>query len=532
LAVERSLAIARGLALGLGAAHAKGVIHRDVKPENVLLAGNESKAETPKLLDFGIAAMKESATAISRTRGLMLTPEYAAPEQWRGMAAEEMDGRVDLYALGGVLYEMLTGQTAFHSHNSEGWMYQHLQNEPQAPSRLRPELGNWTGLDSLVLGLLAKDREQRPRDAAELYGLLEGVQDAGPQPRRQTVREEWPPPVSEETARAETGPEGASRSEAGFQAEEPLEESDGSHREKSGVWRIFAALLALAVIGFGAWFFFGKHPGKPSHAEAGVPPNSGICVAYPSDRPDESEDVAFVQEMPEFFGQMGMSLLQGRSFVGSDRSGGDPVVIVAAAAAKRWWPDRSPIGQTIRLGNQHDWRIIGVVSNPPIWSKSEKLGMEVYAPVPQVSFSANPGSGLGSATGTPQAQPPEAHNPPQSKPVSALDETREKAASSSPPAPSRRVEISPGVAAGMLLQKTTPVYPPIAKAARVSGTVVLQAVISKTGSIEDLRVISGPAMLQQAALDAVRTWRYEPYVMNGAPVEVLTTVNVIFNLGG
>jgi protein TonB len=96
----------------------------------------------------------------------------------------------------------------------------------------------------------------------------------------------------------------------------------------------------------------------------------------------------------------------------------------------------------------------------------------------------------------------------------------------------KKVNISAGVAVGMLLQKTTPVYPPIAKAARVSGTVVLQATISKTGLIENLRVISGPAMLQQAALDAVKTWRYRPYLLNNEPVEVETTVNVIFTLGG
>jgi protein TonB len=96
----------------------------------------------------------------------------------------------------------------------------------------------------------------------------------------------------------------------------------------------------------------------------------------------------------------------------------------------------------------------------------------------------------------------------------------------------KKVNISAGVAVGMLIQKTQPVYPPIAKAARVSGTVVLQATISKSGQIEGLHVISGPAMLQQAALDAVRSWRYKPYLLNNEPVEVETTVNVIFTLGG
>jgi len=99
-------------------------------------------------------------------------------------------------------------------------------------------------------------------------------------------------------------------------------------------------------------------------------------------------------------------------------------------------------------------------------------------------------------------------------------------------APPKKVNISAGVAVGMLLQKTQPIYPPIAKAARVSGTVVLQAMISKQGTIEDLKVVSGPAMLQGAALDAVRTWRYRPYLLNNDPVEVETTINVIFTLGG
>jgi protein TonB len=96
----------------------------------------------------------------------------------------------------------------------------------------------------------------------------------------------------------------------------------------------------------------------------------------------------------------------------------------------------------------------------------------------------------------------------------------------------KKVNISAGVMQGMLLQKTQPVYPPIAKAARVSGTVVLQATISKNGTIENLHVVSGPAMLQQAAMDAVKTWRYRPYLLNNEPVEVETTVNVIFTLGG
>ena len=96
----------------------------------------------------------------------------------------------------------------------------------------------------------------------------------------------------------------------------------------------------------------------------------------------------------------------------------------------------------------------------------------------------------------------------------------------------KKIAISSGVATGLLVSEVKPVYPPIAKAARQSGTVVLHALISKTGTIEDLKVVSGNATLQSAALDAVRQWRYRPYMLNGDPVEVDTTINVVFNLGG
>ena len=95
----------------------------------------------------------------------------------------------------------------------------------------------------------------------------------------------------------------------------------------------------------------------------------------------------------------------------------------------------------------------------------------------------------------------------------------------------KKVPVSSGVMNGYLLDKTIPQYPAIARTTRTQGTVVVQATISKAGLIENLRVISGPPLLQQAALDAVRSWRYKPYLLNGAPVEVETTINIVFSLG-
>ncbi len=102
----------------------------------------------------------------------------------------------------------------------------------------------------------------------------------------------------------------------------------------------------------------------------------------------------------------------------------------------------------------------------------------------------------------------------------------------SPGADPKTVIIASGVATGLLISQTRPIYPPAARAARVGGTVVLKATITKQGDIDDLSVVSGPALLQQAALDAVKTWKYRPYMLNGQPVKILTQINVVFNLGG
>ena len=94
----------------------------------------------------------------------------------------------------------------------------------------------------------------------------------------------------------------------------------------------------------------------------------------------------------------------------------------------------------------------------------------------------------------------------------------------------RRIAISAGVAQGLLVKKSDPIYPQQAVANHVSGVVVLQAVIGVDGHIADLQVVGGPPALRQAALDAVKTWQYRPYLLNGQPVEVNTTINTVFTM--
>jgi len=179
--VKLALEITHGIAEGLGAAHEKGMVHRDIKPENILMA-RDNGAWVPKIADFGIVATRENSRSTQMGTSL-LTPLFAAPEQWLGTPGSQLDGRTDLYALGGLLFEMLTDRSVFQADNYQAWSQMHLKAQPQPPSSLRPELAHWKGLDALVLRLLAKDRNQRPQDVAELLRMLDATEYVPPPPR-------------------------------------------------------------------------------------------------------------------------------------------------------------------------------------------------------------------------------------------------------------------------------------------------------------------------------------------------------------
>ena len=171
--VALALEITRGIAEGLGAAHAKGMVHRDIKPDNILMT-RDGEHWVPKIADFGIVATKDSGHH-TRTGNMLLTMAFAAPEQWNGTRAADLDGRTDLYALGGLLFDMLTGHPVFEAENYHEWAQNHLNTPPRAPSSLRPELAKWKGLDALVLRLLAKDRNDRPQGVPAVLALLDAI---------------------------------------------------------------------------------------------------------------------------------------------------------------------------------------------------------------------------------------------------------------------------------------------------------------------------------------------------------------------
>jgi len=157
--VSRALDFGVQLADALIAAHAQGIVHRDLKPANIFI----QVGDRLKVCDFGLARDLNSTSSLSMTGDVIGTPAYMAPEQWLGPAASPS---VDLYALGCIMHEMLTGQPPFTGPGLPVVMHQHLTETPLAAHDINPEVPE--PLSDLVSALLAKDAAGRPRDASDV----------------------------------------------------------------------------------------------------------------------------------------------------------------------------------------------------------------------------------------------------------------------------------------------------------------------------------------------------------------------------
>ncbi|MEO5824655.1 MAG: response regulator [Gemmatimonadales bacterium] len=163
LSATATIGVARQLAASLAVAHEQGVVHRDIKPQNLLL----DAAGVLKVMDFGIARLADRNTSLTQAGMLVGTPAYMAPEQ---LMAEDVDARSDLYAAGVTLYECLTGSLPYVADNPFALIAKVLHHVPPSPRDLRPEIP--LPLSGLVMQLMAKDADDRPASAVAMGELL------------------------------------------------------------------------------------------------------------------------------------------------------------------------------------------------------------------------------------------------------------------------------------------------------------------------------------------------------------------------
>ena len=193
LEAGRSVSITRQILKALSAAHEQGIIHRDLKCDNVFLVPREGH-EFVKLLDFGISKVKKAEgsedTGLTATGVVMGTPQYIAPEQAHGV--EDVDHRVDIYSLGVILYEMCTGRLPFTGNSAIDILMKHIQQDPIPPRQCRPDLGISEELERVVLKALEKEPDDR-YDTAE--AMLEDLPDARDLPGGYTSGALRPVPV-------------------------------------------------------------------------------------------------------------------------------------------------------------------------------------------------------------------------------------------------------------------------------------------------------------------------------------------------
>jgi Serine/threonine protein kinase len=172
LPVNVTLPIGKQLLRALEVAHEAGVIHRDIKPQNMVVDGSGFL----KVMDFGIARLAEGQQREGKAKGLtqagsvLGTPDYMSPEQLMG---EELDARADLYAAGAVLFECVTGQTVFQAPTVMALVAMHLESAPRDPRTVNPEIPD--SLAAVISKALAKRREDRWSSAAEMHFALEQV---------------------------------------------------------------------------------------------------------------------------------------------------------------------------------------------------------------------------------------------------------------------------------------------------------------------------------------------------------------------
>jgi serine/threonine protein kinase len=316
LAIDRAIRIASQACEALAAAHRQGVIHRDIKPGNLLLARTAEGLDHVKLLDFGIAKVKAGSplregASITQTGAFVGTPSYMSPEQCKGVHGDQLTGASDLYSLGVVLYHMLTGRVPFKADTGVGVLMAHMQQLPPDPRDFRPDIP--PKLVAVILRAMEKDPARRFASADEMREALEEAASsldktsvarrATAQPEEVTRETVTPLPRAEERPGVPLGVGSAADTTSAPTTVPPHVEETAPGREREPARPVSVELrrsrlgkTALAIGGSAAILLMillvvriGQRGAQMTAREAEGPPPSGKPEPSPRQPPEKKE---------------------------------------------------------------------------------------------------------------------------------------------------------------------------------------------------------------------------------------------------
>ena len=255
----RTVRVMRQLANALGAAHEVGVVHRDLKPDNVQLVERGAQKDFVKILDFGIAKVGGSTSKLTQAGQVFGTPHYMSPEQCAGA---HVDHRTDIYAAGVMLYELVSGRVPFEAETLMGILTKHLYEAPLAPSALAADVAIAPELEAIILKCLQKKPDARYQTMAELEQDLDALE------RGSVPRAVMAPPIE----RPATGPQTLN----GVEARVALSSEEADFTVKKSRAPLFMGLgVCVALAGAGVIYWFGRSHG----AQVASPDKHSVAAA-------------------------------------------------------------------------------------------------------------------------------------------------------------------------------------------------------------------------------------------------------------
>lgn len=536
--------LALQIAGALDMAHSKGVVHRDIKPGNVLI----NRRGQPKITDFGVA--RQATSTLTATGTIIGTPAYMSPEQVTG---HEVTGAADQFSFGVVLYEMLTGEKPFAGEGATTILYKIVHEQPPTPVEVQAGLP--ATVDDVIMRALAKDPAERYPDCVTLAEALRDALGAAPADGATLLTSTGAHPG---TAAAASGPEAtdpnaatqvrratpsaeATDPDAATSVSAPPEPAAAAARaaatnvaEAAGpdrrVIAIAAAGILVALVGAIAWWASSGPDPAPTDPVAAGESVSGAGGPEAADLAGTSAGTGAEQEA-------GAAVVAPETPVPAPA---EPEAIETfriesrpPGAAILLNGDRlrvsTPADVMLRPGERHSIRLDLADYQPVSWafqlddlSEEQRRSQRLFFPMQPLRAEPPPGGGRpGGGQGRPPGRPPGGPGAAAGRPAGV------------PEPELRPVRVRGSMEAPAPLERFEPEYPDWAAEQGLARFVVLELVIDREGFVRRARPLRAVhPQLEQLAIDAAYRWRFSPATRDGRPVDAFHNVSITFRQDG